>query len=55
MKKFWTQAVQVLRPGGTVAIWTKGIFYARMFPILSPYKKFESNYPQTRTCRTLSR
>ncbi|RFU25201.1 hypothetical protein B7463_g11135, partial [Scytalidium lignicola] len=29
MKKFWEQAAQLLRPGGTVAIWTKGDHYAR--------------------------
>ncbi|OCL02453.1 S-adenosyl-L-methionine-dependent methyltransferase [Glonium stellatum] len=28
MKKFWPQAAQLVRPGGTVAIWTRGQHYA---------------------------
>jgi hypothetical protein len=29
MSKFWAQAAQLLRPGGTVAIWVRGAHYAR--------------------------
>ena len=35
MKKFWDQAAQLLRPGGTVALWTKGMYYTRMSAIFS--------------------
>ena len=31
MKLFWSQAARLLRPNGTVAIWIKGVAYAREF------------------------
>jgi hypothetical protein len=40
MKKFWAQAAQLLRPGGTVAIWTKGMYFTRTFPIMSFHEQF---------------
>ncbi|KAJ8070036.1 hypothetical protein OCU04_000437 [Sclerotinia nivalis] len=35
MDKFWAQAAKALKPGGTVALWTRGSTLCSLPPILS--------------------
>ncbi|KAH8815987.1 S-adenosyl-L-methionine-dependent methyltransferase [Xylogone sp. PMI_703] len=48
MKKFWAQAAQVLRPGGTVAIWIRGFGYTRPdMPFAAELKEIQEEFRKT--------